>query len=370
MTRFLGSCVLSFGLLTGLCWVYAEEPQRNDPAMPATRPVSVALPAAEGAIKYFEVPVFGNLGVDVTPEALELAFNEAELAQAKYVILLFDSPGGDPTAVSAMIRSVSSHPKVTTVAFVRRATGNAALFAASCAKLHIYKAGLWGVSGITECQQVQACQTDLDRIIAANRRNSLVLKAIADWNSELYLSDDGKQVILNPPTVDKTRAIKQRDSGLILAPQDMVNCQIADAVCANMGDVRRELGVENWVSCGNRGAEIIQGLSRTPEPVVINMTSPESGSPKSRGQDAHALERDKLYYEAQRDAQQRAYDERKRIDAIASEERRRREDEALQAENRAKLREQDRQEKLRKQREMDAVGQSFRQPTRQDTRVR
>lgn len=211
--------------------------------------------------RYFQVPIFGHLGSDVTPEAIEQVYREARQAGATHLVLLFNSNGGNPGAAAAIIRTITSNGDLRTVAFVREATGSAALVVATCQHVYVYPTGTWGARGEADQLEVQACRPDLDRLIGTGGRNPEVLAALANWESELHAIEDSGRLQIRARG-ENTRQLKLARAGFVLDAPTLVQLGVADAVAGNMGDLRRELGLNTWASCGDRGTEIVASLRR------------------------------------------------------------------------------------------------------------
>ena len=80
MTRAMGISVFSSIFLVGALGISAEAPHAAAGQAAAGAPAAsvTASPATQAAIRYFKVPLFGQLGTDVNPVALEVALNEAD----------------------------------------------------------------------------------------------------------------------------------------------------------------------------------------------------------------------------------------------------------------------------------------------------
>jgi len=99
---------------------------------------SISREAREGP-GYCVVPIRGELGMAVTPEALRDAIDLAKQAGATFVVLAFDSDGGDEAAAEDLAKLVRDHdaPGFRVVALVKRATGSAAIVAVACRDIYL-----------------------------------------------------------------------------------------------------------------------------------------------------------------------------------------------------------------------------------------
>ena len=116
-----------------------------------------------------------------------------------------------------------------------------------------------------------------------------------------------------------------------------------------------------WVSCGDRGAEIVKSLRQAPKPVHVVIESKPSQESTSSDPD---LDRDALLYKSRAEEQERAIEARAARQKRAIEADRVQRDQYYEdqraREDRWRQDEQNRMDRARKRREMDQVGRSFR----------
>ena len=100
-------------------------------------------PASSG-ITWLEIPVFGEIGTDVTAAGVGKALAEARRLKVRRVVLMIDSPGGQVAEQIAICDTLLAAHDLKPVAFVKHAYSAAALIAMACPTVVMHPDGQIG----------------------------------------------------------------------------------------------------------------------------------------------------------------------------------------------------------------------------------
>ncbi len=243
---------------------------------------SIAKPAELAGPSYFEIPVMGAIGMEVTAKGLGDALAAARASRASHVVLLFDSPGGSVSECEQIIEVMDKNRDLKTIAFVKNAQSAAAFIAVTCQTIIMHPTGQIGAAGpyraTPEGTPVDINEKMTSSIRARARTAAAIgghdpelLMGMIDTQMELYLKRDGTDITITDRKSDDATLIKPKNKILTLTAEEAIKYGLAKAVARGMSELARQVGIEQWTSRGREGWEIMQS-SAAAERATANQT--------------------------------------------------------------------------------------------------
>ena len=216
-------------------------------------------PPREGE-PYVLVPLIGQIGKDVTADALRGGLEKARKANPRFIVLAIDSPGGDIGEMVGMLDLLRDASKqIEVVAYVKRAYSAAAVIAMSCRDIYMKPDAAIGAT--VPFRMTANGPADVDAkfrsVIEAQMRAStaqgghadLLIRAMSEMNLELYLaSENGKPVLR---TSGPGKLIKSKGQILTLTANEAAECGLAHVV-AGMTEMGKQVAGGAWYEASRR----------------------------------------------------------------------------------------------------------------------
>jgi ATP-dependent protease ClpP protease subunit len=206
---------------------------------------------------YVQIPVVGEIGTDVTTDSIRQALAEAKQYHPQYVVLVFDSNGGQVATtfeILDLLADASRDFKI--AASVKKAYSAAAMIAMSCKDIYMMPGSVLGAAvpmKLTnngprdiEAKFASAIEAKARTYVVAAGHDDLLLRGMMEMNLEIYLSQkDGKPVLT---TAGPGTLLKPRGQILTLTSTDAVNCGIAH-LAGDLTDMGKQLAGGPWYEC-------------------------------------------------------------------------------------------------------------------------
>lgn len=245
---------------------------------------------------YFTVPVFGQLGREVTADAFSAAIDAAIDAKADYVVLLLDSDGGSLLEAERIVGVLARHADLKTIAMVKRAMGPSVALSFACRRIYLYGEGAASLTLPDQINGQQLTPEQTEQIRAALRRNlveacrvagrqPLVALGMIEPELDLVATPGAPVRISLGRAGPESQPIKRPGQLLAFDRSNAVEAGYAEAVCTTMDQIALKMGLsDGWTSAGDRGTQIMQQAA--------DAFRSEQG--KIRFQQEHAKEIDQL----------------------------------------------------------------------------
>lgn len=237
-------------------------------------------PSREG-VPYVVIPVFGEIGNDVTADALRNGLAKARAANPRYIILAIDSPGGDIWQMNEMIDAVIEASKQTNVtAYVKQAYSAAAVLAMCCPEVYMKPDAVIGAAvpfTATENGPVDVDAKFRSAIEAKMRAAAqhgdhadLLMRGMSELNLQIFLAmEHGKPVLR---TFGPGKVIKRDGEILTLTAHEAVQCGLA-RIAPTMADLGKQVAGGPWHEATRRPWNAVIGtvaLARQHEKDVLD----------------------------------------------------------------------------------------------------
>ena len=229
----------------------ADKPEAAAPARPAaTRPRLVARPAGPG---YYMLPIRGEIGVEVTAEALEHALLDAGRKAPDFLILDIDCPGGSVQEAGKILAVLANVRGPWLVAYVRRAEWAGAAVALGCRYVVMAPGATIGSPPPVRADGVaQPIDRRLEGAMLALLRtgarigshSTLIALGMLDTDLELSV-----QMVAGRPTIvegRQGRVLKTRGTALTLSATQAVAAGLAVGTARRVDDIRAALALQDW----------------------------------------------------------------------------------------------------------------------------
>lgn len=228
---------------------------------------SIVKPREITGTSYFEIPIMGMIGREVTATAVGEALDAARRAKATHVVLLFDSGGGLVSECDRIIDVMDHNRDLSTIAYVKNAQSAAAVIAATCRMIIMHPAGQMGAAvpfKITpdgtpkevDEKFTSAFRARARTAAAIGRHNPDLIMGMIDPKLVLYLSQDENGVSISAERGDV--CIKPKEKILTLTAEEARRYGLAKGIARGMSEVAARLQVTEWTSCGREGWEIMR----------------------------------------------------------------------------------------------------------------
>jgi ATP-dependent protease ClpP protease subunit len=187
--------------------------------------------------EYVVLPVQGEIGKDVTADALKAGIATAGRLYPRYLVLYIDSDGGNLAELEKMVAALHAVPSdIETVALVHKAYSAAAVLAMSCPKIYLTPDAVIGAAvpfirgkdGLPEDVNAKlrsAIEAKWRTWISSVGHNDLLVRGMVEMDLEIYLDTDGDRPKLS--TSGPGKLLKSNDQILTLTSNEAVECGLA-----------------------------------------------------------------------------------------------------------------------------------------------
>jgi membrane-bound serine protease (ClpP class) len=232
---------------------------------PAARVKHITRDAADGPA-YCPLPLTGEIGVELTADALTRALAEARKSSPQYLIFVIDSPGGsgpEMVRIAQVIRDAQAldGKQVQYVAYVKKALSAAAVVAMACPKIYFAADGVMG-AGVPfrfgpdgtpanlEEKFASAARAQMRAAAFSGGHNDLILRGMMEPELELVVTpgDDGKPEVSEATAAPLFGATPFKSKGriLTLTAPEAVQCGLAGGVAADVDGLHDAMGLSAW----------------------------------------------------------------------------------------------------------------------------
>lgn len=236
---------------------------KRDDIASITKPAEVAGPS------YYEIPVMGYVGLEVTAKGLGNALAAARAAKASHVVLLFDSPGGSVGECEQIIDVMDQNRDLNTIAYIKTAYSAAAVVAVTCKTIVMYPTGQIGAAVpymITPKGTPVDINEKMTSAIRARARSAAaigghdpeLLMGMIDTKIELYATEGPLGPTISEQKEPGATLIKAKDKILTLTAEEATKYGLAKGIARGMSELGKQVDIEQWTSCGRQGWEIMQ----------------------------------------------------------------------------------------------------------------
>jgi ATP-dependent protease ClpP protease subunit len=208
---------------------------------------------------YVRLPVIGEIGPDVTADALRAGLAQARRERVEYVVLVIDSPGGDigeMNNITDLLINASGEFKI--VAFVKeKAWSAAAVIAMTCSEVYMEPKASIGACvpfSITEngpedveAKMRSAIEAKMRAATAHGGHADLLIRGMSELDLEIYLAEEGGYPALH--TVGPGKLIKSKGQILCLTANEAAECGLAH-LATSITDVGVQLIGGPWHGAG------------------------------------------------------------------------------------------------------------------------
>ncbi len=229
------------------------------PSTPATQPQEKSAqdkrPSPSGPT-YFTIPIKGVFGAEVTESVFRKCLNLARIAKPTVVVLEINSPGGNKTELTSMLRTLKEYGDLRIVAYVERAASAAAFLAMACEEIIIsqkgyigacviYKVGPTGTPENIEAKFQSAERARFRAVALTAGHDPLLVEGMMRTDISLVLVEgDGEPKIVEGEA--KGKIIKPKGAILTLTGNEAVQCGLALGLSESVEQCDRLLGTEGW----------------------------------------------------------------------------------------------------------------------------
>lgn len=210
-------------------------------------------PAQPAGPSYYMLPIRGEIGVEVTAEALERALIDVARKAPDLLVLDIDCPGGSVAEAGKIMAVLSNVRGPRLVAYVRRAEWAAAAVAMACPYIVMAPGATIGAPpplrpdgvALPIDRQLEGTMLALLRTGARiGRHSTLIALGMLDTDLELSV-----QVLRGRPTVvegRQGRVLKTRGTALTLSAAQAVAAGLAGGVAREAAQIRVLIGLKDW----------------------------------------------------------------------------------------------------------------------------
>ena len=219
---------------------------------------------------YFTIPIFGQLGREVTADAFSGAIDAAIEAKADYVVVLLDSDGGNLVEAERIIAVLGRHPDLKTIAMVKRAKGPSVALSLACRRIYLYVEGTASLLLPEQLNGKPLTMEQTERLRTALRRNlleackvggrePLVALGMIEPDLDLHATPGVPIRISLRRGGPESQWIKRAGQLLTFDRSNAVEYGYAEAVCTTMDQIGRKMRIsDGWTSAGDGGGQIMR----------------------------------------------------------------------------------------------------------------
>lgn len=213
---------------------------------------------------YCQLPVQGVIGTDVTADALMAGFSEARAQHADYVVLVFDSLGGDIAEMNKILDVMRSNRDLKPIAYVKHAISAAAVIAMSCPRICMgpdgtigaavpYHLGPNGTPELIEEKFQSIVRAQMRAAAQLGGHSELWVRGMSEPDIELATDTRrGKPVLLEASDAPDGTIIKRKGQILSATASEAKAGGLSLGTVATVDDLRKPLNISQWHSTGDR----------------------------------------------------------------------------------------------------------------------
>lgn len=224
-------------------------------------------------IAWLEVPVFGEIGPDVTADGVGKALAEARRLKVRHVVLLIDSPGGQVSEQMAICDTLLAAKDLKPVALVKHAYSAAAIIAMACPTIVMHPEGqIGGAVGLYPPDKTNPLPRPVeekymsvirarDRLVAERAgHDPLFVDAMSDISAVISMQSEDGQVRLSAGEVAGAKLLKGKGSILTMTSREALASGLSSATLASLSELGQSLGyaADQWHSAGGQGRVIMK----------------------------------------------------------------------------------------------------------------
>lgn len=207
---------------------------------------------------YCPIPLTGEIGREVTAEALKRALDQARKGKPQYVVLVIDSLGGSVAEKEKIIDLIRRTRDVKFIAHVKEAISAAAVVALACERIYVTEDGRIGATVAVQVQRdgsvkvmeekFQSAVRATDRAAAAHGGHSdLWVRAMSEAGLELgVVTRDGKPRLVELAAYPHADVVKRRGQVLTLTGAEAARWGLAQGTSSDVAGIRDGLGLAAW----------------------------------------------------------------------------------------------------------------------------
>jgi ATP-dependent protease ClpP protease subunit len=230
----------------------------------------------EGKV-YCVIPLFGDVGKEVSAEVLQKSLADAVARKATVVVLHVDSNGGLVQEVEGLVKAIREHrDQVRIVAVIRRALSAAAITAMACPEIYMEPSSMIGAATafrMTPRGTPMAIQEKMQSVWRAMARSSaetgghnpLLAEAMIDAALELHATRTDGAPVVEEGSGGET--VSRRGRLLTLTSAEAVSCGLADGVIDELDALGAALEIEDLKECPGHGRLLAEHRKKTIEKV-------------------------------------------------------------------------------------------------------
>ena len=242
--------------------------RRKEPVAPV--PTTQPDPEPTGPT-YYPIPIIGEIGVEVTPQLLKQAFNDARSHKPAFVVLYVDSLGGSTDAMQAILKELSGYPDLKTVVLIRRALGSAAVVAMSCKMIFLTPDGsigdvsflaaeIGGKGNPADPRTLSALRAVCRAAAHRGGHDDLLIRGMMELNLRIV------QGIRNGrPALSETgdgQVVKTEGKLLTLTAREAVSVGLAAGISKDAEGLHGFLGLDKWTKSRGGGWYLMARLGK------------------------------------------------------------------------------------------------------------
>lgn len=220
---------------------------------------------------YCTIPLTGDFGGAIRADDVRAAVAEARRLEAKYVVLVIDSPGGSILEMNQVIQVFTDNADLTFVAYVKtRALSAAAVTALACPHIVmapkssigasvVFTIGPDGTPRDIEEKFRAAMRANLRAAAGVGGRSDLWVRGMSETDLEIAVVKDekGKPKLVEGPAPDGGAVIKAKGRILAVTATEAADAGLSDATVAGVEGVREVLGLAAWHNAGDGPAGLM-----------------------------------------------------------------------------------------------------------------
>jgi hypothetical protein len=249
--------------------------------IPAARVKRIARDAAEGP-GYYPLPISGEIGTDVTAEALGRALDEVRRAKPQFVVLVIDCAGGsgpEMLKIADRLRRATADmaPDTRFIAYVKRAYSAGAVIALACPQIYFAPDATMG-AGVParlgpggrpvrlDEKTATEVRAQMRAAAAGGGHSDLILRGMMEPELELAIvqGEDHRPEVVEQGGNALFGATPFKSAGqvLTLTARDAVQCGLAAGMADDVEGLCKPLGISAWHKSDDAGWYVMTDAAR------------------------------------------------------------------------------------------------------------
>lgn len=228
---------------------------------------------APSGIAWLDIPVFGEIGPDVTADGVGKALAEARRLKVRHVVLLIDSPGGQISEQMAICDKLLAAKDLKPVALIKHAYSAAAIIAMACPTIVMHPDGqIGGAVGLYAPDKANPLPRPVeekfmsvirarDRMVAERAgHEALFVDAMSDISAVISMQSEDGQVRLLAGEAAGGKLLKGKGSILTMTAREALAAGLSSGTVGSLAEVGQLLGydADQWHSAGGQGRAIMK----------------------------------------------------------------------------------------------------------------